>query len=44
MSVLKGDFDTVFPIFVDVLEHPAFRQDKVDLAKTQVTTGDLPAQ
>ncbi|MEA2238821.1 MAG: zinc protease [Thermoanaerobaculia bacterium] len=39
MSVLKGDFDTVFPIFVDVLEHPAFRQDKVDLAKTQATSG-----
>jgi zinc protease len=38
MSVLKADFDTVFPIFVDVLEHPAFRQDKVDLAKTQSTT------
>jgi zinc protease len=38
MSVLKGDFDTVFPIFVDVLEHPAFRQDKVDLAKTSVTS------
>jgi zinc protease len=38
MSVLKGDFDTVFPIFVDVLQHPAFRQDKVDLAKTQSTT------
>jgi zinc protease len=38
MSVLKGDFDTVFPIFVDVLEHPAFRQDKVDLARTQATT------
>ena len=38
MSVLKGDFDTVLPIFVDVLEHPAFRQDKIDLAKTQATT------
>lgn len=38
MSVLKGDFDTVFPIFVDVLQHPAFRQDKIDLAKTQATT------
>jgi zinc protease len=38
MNALKGDFDTVFPIFVDVLEHPAFRQDKVDLAKTQATT------
>jgi zinc protease len=38
MSVLKGDFDTVFPIFVDVLEHPAFRQDKIDLARTQAAT------
>jgi zinc protease len=38
MSVLKGDFDTVFPIFLDVLQHPAFRQDKVDLAKTQATS------
>jgi len=38
MNVLKGDFDTVFPIFVDVLQHPAFRQDKIDLAKTQATT------
>jgi zinc protease len=39
MNVLKGDFDTVFPIFVDVLQHPAFRQDKIDLARTQATTG-----
>lgn len=38
LNVLKSDFDNVFPIFVDVLEHPAFRQDKVDLAKTQATT------
>ncbi|HEX3070029.1 MAG TPA: pitrilysin family protein [Thermoanaerobaculia bacterium] len=36
--MLKGDFDTVFPIVVDVLEHPAFRQEKVDLAKTAATT------
>ena len=39
LNVLKSDFDTVFPIFVDILQHPAFRQDKVDLAKTQATTG-----
>lgn len=37
-NVLKGDLDAVFPIFVDVLEHPAFRQDKIDLAKTQANT------
>jgi zinc protease len=39
MDVLKGDFDTVFPIWVDVLRNPAFRQEKIDLAKTQVNTG-----
>ncbi|HYM60945.1 MAG TPA: pitrilysin family protein [Thermoanaerobaculia bacterium] len=39
LDVLKGDFDTVFPIFLDLLQHPAFRQDKIDLAKTQANTG-----
>lgn len=39
MNVLKEDFDTVFPIFLDVLRNPAFRQDKIDLAKTQANTG-----
>lgn len=38
LDILKGDFDTVFPIFVDLLEHPAFRQDKIDLAKTEADT------
>jgi zinc protease len=38
MDVLKEDFDTVFPIWVDVLRNPAFRQDKIDLAKTQANT------
>ncbi|MCU1349708.1 MAG: peptidase M16-like protein [Acidobacteria bacterium] len=35
-DMLKGDFDAVFPIFVDVLRNPAFRQEKIDLAKTQL--------
>jgi zinc protease len=35
LDVLKGDFDAVFPIFVDLLRSPQFRQDKIDLAKTQ---------
>jgi len=34
-SCLKGDFGDVFPIVLDVLLHPAFRQDKIDLAKQQ---------
>lgn len=39
MDVLKADFDTVFPIWLDVLRNPAFRQDKIELAKTQANTG-----
>lgn len=38
MNILKGDLDTVFPIWVDVLRNPAFPQAKIDLAKTQVNT------
>jgi zinc protease len=32
-SCLKGDFDDVFKIFVDLLREPAFRADKLDLAQ-----------
>ena len=39
MDVLKDDFDTVFPIFLDLLKNPAFRQEKIDLARTQMNTG-----
>ncbi len=39
LDVLKGDFDFVFPIWLDLLRNPAFRQDKIDLAKTQANTG-----
>ena len=39
LDVLKDDFDTVFPIFLDLLRNPAFRQDKIDLAKTQLNAG-----
>ena len=39
MDILKNDFDFVFPIYLDVLRKPAFRQDKIDLAKTQARTG-----
>ena len=38
LDILKGDFDFVFPIFVELLLKPAFRQDKIDLAKTQART------
>jgi zinc protease len=36
-SSLKEDFDQVFPVIIDVLENPEFRQEKLDLAKRQVS-------
>jgi len=38
-DVLKNDLDFVFPIFLDLLHEPQFRQEKIDLAKTQANTG-----
>jgi zinc protease len=35
LSCLKGDFDDVFKIFVDLLQNPEFRADKLDIAKKQ---------
>jgi zinc protease len=35
LSCLKGDFDDVFKVFVDVLRNPEFRADKIDLAKRE---------
>jgi len=32
-SCLKGDLDDVFKAFVDVLQNPEFRSDKIDIAK-----------
>lgn len=36
LSCLKGDFDDVFKVFVDLLQNPEFRADKLDLAQKQV--------
>ncbi len=35
LSCLKGDFDDVFKVFVDLLENPEFRADKLDIAQKQ---------
>ena len=35
---LKENLDQVFPLFLDLLQHPAFRQDKIDLAKMEENT------
>jgi len=38
-DALKGDFDEVFAVVVDLLRQPEFRDDKIVLAKTQLNTG-----
>lgn len=37
-SCLKQDMDTVLPVFVELLQQPELREDKITLAKTQVNT------
>jgi zinc protease len=39
LSCLKGDFDDVFKVFVDLLRNPEFRADKLDLAQKQAEDG-----
>jgi zinc protease len=39
VSCLKGDFDDVFKVFVDLLQNPEFRADKLDLAQKQADDG-----
>jgi len=36
LSCMKGDFDDVFKIFVDLLRSPEFRADKLDIAQEGV--------
>jgi len=38
LNCLKDNFDQVFADFMDVLEHPAFRDDKIALAKRRLET------
>jgi len=38
-NCLKQNFDQVFSDFLDVLEHPVFREDKIALAKRRLNTG-----
>ena len=39
LSSLKQDFDAVFAVMMELLRDPAFREDKIDLAKRQMYTG-----
>jgi zinc protease len=39
LNCLKGDFDAVFAMFLDLLHNPEFRADKLELAKQQAYTG-----
>ncbi len=38
-SCLKGDLDDVFKVFADLLQHPEFRADKIDLAQKEEADG-----
>jgi zinc protease len=38
-NALVENTDAVLNIFADILMHPAFRQDKIDLAKTHMNSG-----
>ncbi len=39
MFALTEHLDTVLPLFADVLMHPAFPEDKLELARTQLKSG-----
>ena len=39
MDCLRDDFDDVFKLFHDVLRHPVFAEDKIEVAKTQANSG-----
>jgi zinc protease len=39
LNCLKGDFDAVFDMYLDLLRNPEFRDDKIQLAKQQMFTG-----
>ncbi len=38
LNCLKGDFEAVFDMYLDLLHNPAFRDDKLQLAKQQTYT------
>ncbi len=39
LNCLKGDFDPVFAMYLDLLRNPEFRAEKLELAKQQMYTG-----
>lgn len=39
MNVLKDDFDDLLPVFIDLLQNPAFPENRIELAKTQQKSG-----
>src|SRR6056297_2077889 len=38
MNVLKEDFEDLLPVYIDLLQNPAFPEDRIELAKTQQKT------
>jgi len=39
MNVLRDDFEDLLPVFIDLLQNPAFPENRINLAKTQQKSG-----
>ncbi len=39
MNCLASDFDDVFGVFVEILGHPSFAEDKIEIAQVQANAG-----
>jgi len=41
MNILKEDFDQLLPLFVDLIQNPAFPEDRIETVKTQMRSSIL---
>lgn len=41
MNILKEDFDELLPIFLDLIQNPAFPEDRIETVKTQMRSSIL---
>jgi zinc protease len=39
LNVLKEDFDSLLPVWLDVIQNPAFPQERIDVVKRQISSG-----
>ncbi len=41
MNILKEDFDEMLPVFLDLIQNPAFPEDRIETVKTQMRSSIL---